>query len=188
MDGGCRCDIVLMFLLKWHCRLFLSSFTLTEDSGIDFFLSPRVELLSSTFSLRLLSFVGFSCSICLVFACTGSRPCWLHDGNLYSAEKECMSAFNIPTCTTAMHRPQSRQRLLEEPGWGFFFYYYYSQWDVGPHRFHHISLPIATQCVWVSSLLLHYVPVYSHPFLKNIDISQRSSTSSRLLSNWFHPL
>lgn len=73
-------------------------------------------------------------------------------------------------------------------GEDFFFYYYYSQWDVGPHRFHHISLPIATQCVWVSSLLLHYVPVYSHPFLKNIDISQRSSTSSRLLSNWFHPL
>lgn len=65
-----------------------------------------------------LFFVGFSCSICLVCACTGSRPCWLHDVNLCWAEKECMNIFDIPTSMTATHRPQRRLHLLEEQGWG----------------------------------------------------------------------
>lgn len=88
--SGCRCDIVLMLLLGLRCCLLLY--------------------------LHLLSLLCFLCSVCLVFACTGSRHCSLHDVILYLAEKECMNVFGIPMSMTAMQRPQSHQHLLEEPG------------------------------------------------------------------------
>ena len=113
-------------LHMWHCAdvvglamlftpVFIYSDTGLWHSLLSFF--QVVEVLPNTFYLHVLSLQCYSCSVCLVFACTGSRPCWLLDVILYLAEKECMNAFGIPMSMTAMQRPQSHRHLLEEPGW-----------------------------------------------------------------------
>lgn len=73
--SGCRCDIVLMFLLKWHCCLFLSSFALTEDSGIDFFLSPHLEVLIFSFLFFLFCVFHVPYVLCVLVQGAGPADC-----------------------------------------------------------------------------------------------------------------